>query len=112
MVSRTNQGELRISARKEYNIWDNGPNKTYYEVTLVSPLIEYEFQEIRIGLEWASIEGTHNERVVFYGTVGDGHFLQHRLDLNYDVDERLFVPNYEVVSIPKYHHYLTEELTQ
>lgn len=104
---------MTLTARKEYNIWDSGANNiTYYELTLNSPLIEYKFQEIRIGLEWASRDTPNfNERVIFYGTVGDGAFLQHRIDENYDSNGRLFVPNYEVVSIPKYHHYLTEELT-
>ena len=68
---------MTLSARKEYNIWDNSAgNTTFYELTLLSPLIEYKFQEIRIGIEWASKDNDKfNERTIFYGTVGDGTFL-------------------------------------
>ena len=37
------EGDVEIIARKEYNIWDNGPNRTYYEINIYSDLIEYDF---------------------------------------------------------------------
>ena len=77
VTSKSREGVLTLTARKEYNIWDSSAsNTTFYELTLESPLIEYKFQEIRIGIEWASKNNdSFNERVIFYGIVGDGAFL-------------------------------------
>ena len=72
IISRSDYGDLRLTARKGYNLWDYGANQTYYTVSLWTPEIQNDDQEIRVALEWATIDGRENERVIFYGKVGEG----------------------------------------
>ena len=46
----TSAGTLTLTAKKDYNIWDNTGNKTTYTVEIVSPLIKSSIQEIRVAI--------------------------------------------------------------
>ena len=48
----TAAGTLTLTAKKDYNIWDNSGNKTTYTVDIVSPLIRRSSQEIRVAIQW------------------------------------------------------------
>ena len=124
ITSRSDHGDLTLRARKTYNIWDNGPNRTYYTVSIESQDIRYANQEIRVGLQWVwrdptTYTGYLTERVIFYGSVKDGRFSQYRLDggLAYDKSFRIENANFhsntnaDIVALPKTNPTLYEELT-
>ena len=69
-------GTLTLTAKKDYNIWDNSGNKTIYTVDIVSPLIRSTSQEIRVAIQWQwkTRLGISNERVAFYGEVSKQRF--------------------------------------
>jgi len=75
-------GTLTLTANKEYNIWDNSGNKTVYTIDIVSPLIRYSSQEIRVAIQWQwkNRLGISNERVAFYGEVANQRFSTYRID--------------------------------
>lgn len=98
IISRSDQGDLKITARKSYNIWDDGPNRTYYDVELFSPSIKFASQEIRVALQWqwpsSRWAGYESERVIFYAPVRSGRFNQYRVDGNIQFDGSLLFDNY------------------
>merc|ERR1712224_197232 len=102
-------------ATKLYNIWAYGPNKTSYNCSIESPLISPfvtnnttgkttiapEDQEIRVAIQWSTVTGAYDRRVVFYGRVKDLYFNSYRVDNNYDEKGRLLYANEAIVGIPK-----------
>ena len=84
----TSAGTLTLTAKKDYNIWDNTGNKTTYTVEIVSPLIKSSIQEIRVAIQWQwkTRLGISNERVAFYGETSKKHFTEYRVDRHIEVN--------------------------
>ena len=114
VIGRGDRGDIIVRARKTYNIWDNGPNRTYYDVEIFSPYIKNSNQEIRVAFQWKwrdpdRYQGYFQERAIFYGSVRSGQFTQYRLDRNIETDGSFLFTNYQATSFPKTYPYLTQD---
>lgn len=84
VTDKNGPGTIRVTAEKIFNIWNHYGNSTKYTVQLVSPYINSTSQEVRVAIQWQweTDMGMANERVAFYGEVGNQRFDQFRIDTN------------------------------